>query len=91
MEKARRYFIDCLEQDAKERQMLANIVGAAVYAFGTAPQTRAIAQKQQQAWKKLIDSLDVDKAKQRMRDRKNPIKALAIAGIPVFVPKESDD
>lgn len=52
--------------------------------------TKAQASKQANEWKKFLESLDPTKVKQKARDKKNPLKALATAGVPIYVPDKED-
>ena len=87
--KVDRYFDDAIRFMMHERHQLALIIGNALSCHMECA-TKTQASKQANEWKKFLSALDPLVVKQKARDKKNPLKALATAGVPIFVPQEED-
>ena len=78
------FFNDIMKKEMEDRRADAITIANSV-AAGTPADSRKGASQKEQNWKKFLDSLDPNRAEQHVKDKKNPLKALAkIAEIPMF-------
>jgi hypothetical protein len=75
IEKAQRYYDSIIEVELEETLRDAMMVYHATLA-AVPVDTEKYAKKRADAWKKYIDSLDIEKLKKKEKDRRNPLKQL---------------
>lgn len=75
IEKAQRYYDSILEVELEET--LRDVMAVYHATMAAVPvDTEKHARKRSDAWKKYLDSLDIEKIKKKDKERKNPLKQL---------------